>query len=391
MTALPRLLLAGGRHADREPLAAFEVTLWRALAVFRIVTLAYAVVLTARNFGRYDHPYVAWVVTAAMVAWTLVAISAYALPRTRTWQLQVADVVVTAACVLASRPIVGDELLRTGIPTLTITWMACPVMAVAIARGRFWGAVAAVAMGGCDLATRGLITQATVTGTAIMVMAAIAVGHIARLARQAQERLRRSAEAEAAIRERERLARGIHDSVLQVLALVQRRGAELGGEAAELGRLAGEQEAALRGLVSGGPAAGEDAPSGMVDLRAVVGEHAASGVTVSAPATGVWLRAAVAREVGAAVAAAVENVRRHCPPEVRVWVLVEDEPEAVTVTVRDNGPGMDAGRLEEAQAQGRLGVAQSIRGRVRDLGGTVRITTAPGAGTEIELRLARAG
>ena len=46
-----------------------------------------------------------------------------------------------------------------------------------------------------------------------------------------EARLQHVAELEAATRERERLARGIHDSVLQVLALVQRRGAELGGEA----------------------------------------------------------------------------------------------------------------------------------------------------------------
>ena len=102
----------------------------------------------------------------------------------------------------------------------------------------------------------------TVTGTVIMAMAAIAVGHIAMLAHQAQERLRLAAEIEAANRERERLARGIHDSVLQVLALVQRRGAELGGEAAELGRLAGEQEAALRSLVSPGAS-----PAGSVPVR----------------------------------------------------------------------------------------------------------------------------
>lgn len=43
---------------------------------------------------------------------------------------------------------------------------------------------------------------------------------------------------------------GLHDSVLQVLALVQRRGTEVGGEAAAIGRLAGEQEAALRALIA---------------------------------------------------------------------------------------------------------------------------------------------
>jgi signal transduction histidine kinase len=388
LTTLSRLLPAGRRHADREPQAAFEVTLWRALAVFRVVTLAYAIVLTAGNFDAYHHPYVAWVVIALMAAWTLTAVLAYASPRTRTPALLIADLVVTAACVLASRWVVGPELLADGMATLTITWMACPVMAVAIARGRAWGAAAAVAMGACDLAARGLVNQVTVTGTVIMVMAAIAVGHIAMLAHQAQERLRLAAELEAANRERERLARGIHDSVLQVLALVQRRGVELGGEAADLGRLAGEQEAALRALV-GGATPDAAAPSGMTDLRVLLSPHAVTGATVSAPATGVWLRAAAARELAAAVTSAVENVRRHCPPDVRVWILIEDEPAAVTVTVRDDGPGIPEGRLAQARSEGRLGVAQSIEGRLRDLGGQARVTSVPGSGTEVELTLPR--
>ena len=57
--------------------------------------------------------------------------------------------------------------------------------------------------------------------------------------------------------------------------------------------------------------------------------------------------------------------------------------------VRDEGVGMAPERLVEAAASGRLGVAQSIRGRVRDLGGSVSIVTAPGAGTEVEMRVPR--
>jgi signal transduction histidine kinase len=379
---------AGMSHAEREPEAAFEVTLWRALAVFRVITLAYAAILTARNLPRYHHPYGGWLVIAVMGGWTLVAITAYAFGRNRAWPLLTADVLVTAGCVLSSRWIVGPDLLANGTPTLTVTWMAGAVLAVAIARPRWWGAVVAAAMGGCDLSARGLANQVTVTGTVIMVIAAIAVGHIAFLANQAQERLRLAAEIEAANRERERLARGIHDSVLQVLTLVQRRGAELGGEAAELGRLAGAQEAALRALISPG-AQPPAAMSGMVDLRELLSPYGATGVTVSGPATGVWLRAHVARELTAAVAAAVENVREHCPAEVRVWMLVEDEPDAVTVTVRDDGPGIPDGRLVEAAGQGRLGVAQSIRGRLADLGGTATVTSAPGQGTEVELKVGR--
>jgi signal transduction histidine kinase len=70
-------------------------------------------------------------------------------------------------------------------------------------------------------------------------------------------------------------------------------------------------------------------------------------------------------------------------------MLVEDEPDAVTVTVRDDGPGIPDGRLVEAAGQGRLGVAQSIRGRLADLGGTATVTSAPGQGTEVELKVGR--
>jgi signal transduction histidine kinase len=98
----------------------------------------------------------------------------------------------------------------------------------------------------------------------------------------------------------------------------------------------------------------------------------------------------VADEVAAAVAAALDNVAKHCAPGTKVWVLVEDEPARVTVSIRDDGCGIAPDRLTEAEAQGRLGVAQSIRGRIAQLRGTVRITSAPGEGTEVELAVPRA-
>jgi signal transduction histidine kinase len=59
------------------------------------------------------------------------------------------------------------------------------------------------------------------------------------------------------------------------------------------------------------------------------------------------------------------------------------------VSIRDDGAGMPSDRLEQAAAAGRLGVAQSMVGRVRDLGGTTEITSQPGAGTEVEFRVPR--
>ena len=53
------------------------------------------------------------------------------------------------------------------------------------------------------------------------------------------------------------------------------------------------------------------------------------------------------------------------------------------------GPGYQPGRLALAAADGRLGVSQAICGRMRDLGGSARVTSTPGTGTEVRLRLPR--
>ncbi|MEV1206104.1 ATP-binding protein, partial [Microbispora rosea] len=81
---------------------------------------------------------------------------------------------------------------------------------------------------------------------------------------------------------------------------------------------------------------------------------------------------------------ALDNVARHCPEGTRAWILAEEDGGAVVVTVRDDGPGIPEGRLEQAAREGRMGVVRSIRGRVADLGGTVAITSSR-TGTEIEL------
>ncbi|MFD0443738.1 ATP-binding protein [Streptomyces indonesiensis] len=94
--------------------------------------------------------------------------------------------------------------------------------------------------------------------------------------------------------------------------------------------------------------------------------------------------------MAAAVGASLDNVRVHAGEDAHAWILLEDEPDAVMVTVRDDGPGIPEGRLADAEAEGRLGVALSIRGRLRDLGGTAEWISAPGQGTEVELTVPKA-
>jgi signal transduction histidine kinase len=360
----------------------FEVPLWRALAVFRLAALGYAALRVATNFQSYAHPVFAWVVITVMAGWSAVTIYGYERKRLPRWPLLVADLVVSGGCLLVSPVVLGDAATRFN--TIPASWVASPVVAWAISGGRRRGTVAALVLGAAVLATVDNLDAGRIDAPVLLVLVGVAVGHVARLSVEAQERLQRATQLEAANRERERLARGIHDSVLQVLTLVQRRGAEAGGEAAELGRLAGEQEAALRNLV-GHAGTRPDEPE--QDLRQVLAAHASTRVSLATPAHPVPMPNATAEELSLAVAAALSNVWRHCGPQARAWVLVEVEGGWATVTVRDDGPGIPAGRLDEAAASGRLGVVQSIRGRVRDLGGTVTITSSPTDGTEVELKV----
>ncbi|TDD61022.1 sensor histidine kinase [Actinomadura rubrisoli] len=377
-----------------------EVALWRAVAVYRGLALVYAAVLIAKNFGGYAHPLGGWAVLAVMAAWTVYTVFAYRDPRRRGRLLPAADVAVAAGCVLATAWVETPGNIAAGRPTLPVSWVAAAVLSWAVAGGRRLGIAAAGILAVANLLVHALaqtsrgIGTVTINGIVLLFLAGLVVGHVVRLALDAEARLARAVELESATRERERLARRIHDSVLQVLAMVQRRGGELGGEAAELGRLAGEQEAALRSLIgtspSRPPVRAVRAPGGgsgrEVDLAPLLTAHASTSVTVSTPATAVPLPEHAAREVEAAVAAALDNVRRHCGEGARAWVLLEDDGTGrVTVSVRDDGPGMAADRLDRAAADGRLGVAQSIRGRIRDLGGEVSIVSAPGEGTEIEM------
>jgi signal transduction histidine kinase len=375
-----------------------QASLWRSIAVFRVASLAYAALLLVVDRANYAHLGWAWAVLAAMAAWTAFTTAAYAVPARRTRPLLAADLVVTVAALASTAFLQYPSAVAKAAMPVTATWVAGPVLAWAVAGGIRAGVAAALVLGACDLTLRhqslaSAYKSPALNGTVLLLLAGVVVGYVSTLAARTERAVQRATEIEAASRERERLARGIHDSVLQVLALVQRRGAEVGGEAAEIGRLAGEQEAALRALIAAdgdGGAAGDGAlASGEVDLRTLLTHEASASVSVVTPAGPVLLPGREAREVTAAVHAALDNVRRHCGAAARAWVLVDDEGAAVTVTVRDDGPGIAPGRLALAAADGRLGVSQAICGRMRDLGGSAQVTSAPGTGTEVRLRLPR--
>jgi signal transduction histidine kinase len=385
-----------------------EQPLWRALTAYRLLTMLYAIGLFVTAQDRFVRPWVAIGYFVVLVVWTLATLPRVANAASCTKRFLTADLIVALAGILLTPVAVEHSRIVAGGPTLPSIWTAGAVLAYAVKGGWRWAAFASLLVGVANVVQRGAFSRDTLHNVLLVCIASIAIGYVVEVARASERTLARALEIEAATRERERLARDIHDGVLQVLAMVQRRGTALGGEAAELGRMAGEQEVALRTLVAGGlvPAshASEDASQGALvravdepddlpgsstpcDLRSLLAPHAGARVSFAEPGAPVPLPPAAAKELAAAVSAALDNVRRHAGADARSWILVEDEPDAVIVTVRDDGPGIPEGRLAQAEGEGRLGVAQSIRGRLRDIGGTAELISVPGQGTEVELRV----
>ena len=353
--------------------------------MLRVVVLVNAVALNVYRADKFEHAVAGVVCVLVMIGWTAFTTYAYADPeRRRPWLLG-ADLGVAVGLILISPLAKGDGFSAT-IPGF---WVMAALLAWAI--HYYWrgGLFAGACLVAADLSVRTDFTTTTYGNVFLLLVGGPVVGFMSEsLHLMARERdaAQREALAEA---ERARLARVVHDGVLQVLALVQRRGAEIGGEAAQLGRLAGEQESALRTLIRSQDSLAPDTGGGTLDLGSRLGRLALwPGVHVAAPATPVDLPAVTVAELVAVVSACLDNVSAHVGADDPAWVLLEALEDRVVLSVRDEGPGIPEGRLEEAAAQGRLGVSQSIRGRIADLGGTAELSTGS-FGTEWEFVVPR--
>ncbi|HET7082413.1 MAG TPA: PspC domain-containing protein [Candidatus Limnocylindria bacterium] len=179
--------------------------------------------------------------------------------------------------------------------------------------------------------------------------------------------------------ERAEMAAHLHDSVLQTLALIQRAPASR-----EMASLARTQERELRAWLYGrAPTLAGARLRDAIDAMAGRVEREQQ-VKVEAIVVGDSDLDERTSALVAAVGEATLNAARHSgATEVSVYVEVEDD--ATTAYVRDLGSGFDPDKV----AADRRGIADSIVGRLERHGGTAEVTSRPGAGTEVVMRLPR--
>jgi signal transduction histidine kinase len=205
----------------------------------------------------------------------------------------------------------------------------------------------------------------------------------------ANEQLVVERERAARLAERESLARQIHDSVLQALALVHKRGRELarqepvpGDEVERLAEVAGRQEAELRALILRDPT---DHPVGTASLRDALEDlgRSTDKPTASVSTVGpLWLDIKTVNEITAAMRQALDNVAEHASA-TRASIFAEEEGGKLIITLRDDGVGFNYDE-DELRKHSKAGMLMSMKGRIQDLGGNMKVTSSPGAGTEIE-------
>ncbi|WP_285734372.1 ATP-binding protein [Nocardiopsis sp. ATB16-24] len=220
-------------------------------------------------------------------------------------------------------------------------------------------------------ARAGLTFAFTVLAGISLIAAPWIIGLVRERDQERRERIRNA--------ERAELAAHIHDSVLHTLTLIQRRA----DDPREVQRLARVQERALRSWLYQRPADADTTVSPALERVAaeVEEEH---GVPIEVVCVGdcpmddglaAMLRAAREAMVNASKYAGTEDIS----------VFGEVDQEEVLVFVRDRGTGFDMDDIPED----RMGVRGSILGRMERHGGSARIRTGPGEGTEVQLRMPR--
>jgi signal transduction histidine kinase len=220
----------------------------------------------------------------------------------------------------------------------------------------------------------GWIRDAALTTIVVVVaLALILAPFLWRLARNlASERAER-------IRSQERaeLAAHLHDSVLQTLALMQKRA----DDPREVAALARRQERELRDWLAGDgrrSAEGRFAAALRHTAEEIEDDHR---VAIDVVVVGDCELDERSEAVLGAAREAIVNAAKHAGEAGPIRVYAEVDDDGIELFVRDRGPGFDPATIPAD----RQGVRESIIGRMERVSGTAEIRSAPDGGTEVGL------
>nr|WP_143737630.1 ATP-binding protein [Microbispora sp. GKU 823] len=316
----------------------------------------------AREWGQLAAYGVLWLALAGF-AWMTGASSG----GFGTWPIAVGGI---GALILWQQADPGrrQRWMSGAVKQVSTTWVRTGIGALLVVVGAI-GFLAA--SGELAKARTGLVFTAVVVGGMLMIAAPWLASLVKELQRERTERIRQE--------ERAEVAAHVHDSVLHTLTLIQRNA----HDAREVARLARSQERELRNWLYQ-PKQDADATLAAAVRRVAAEEEDAHGVQIEVVCVGdCELNEGLVALLQAARQAMVNACKYSGAPVVSVYAEVE--PDEVTVFVRDRGKGFV---LDDVPGD-RMGIRQSIIGRMERNGGSARVRTEPGDGTEVMLTMKR--
>jgi signal transduction histidine kinase len=357
------------------------LTILKALVVARWLAWTWmAGILLFADADTVRRPIVGWVAVSATLALTIVGT---VLLRRRPERLVHAPFVIADVAFAVGLSVVDGSVFEPGhvfatSQSIATQWPLIAMVTVGVAYGPVVAGLSGLLIGPAEWAGAELNGfDAWDTPEIVSIAATSLFFGVCGVVFGWQARLLRRVEGEIADRRaRDEVGRVLHDTVLQTLALVERRSATSDPELAAAARQADQD---LRAFLFG--SAGRAVADLETRVRAEI-ERVRDGhdtpVTVSVLDDGCRLpdrhQELVARAIGEAVANALEHAVAN-----RVVVYVEtDDDGHVFASVDDDGMGFDP-----ATPRSTHGIDESMLARIASIGGRVEISSSIGSGTEV--------
>ena len=352
-----------------------DQSLFQATLVVRWLSWTWAAIGAALSAEHLVHSE-----TAVALLVLALAFTAYTTVLWRTDQASLSSsLVVVVEIAIAVLLLIGDGYvyLDDRPQSLPWAWPSAGLVAAGVVFGRRWAVVAAAVLSIASFIGEGLndggngfgewgVTASSKAG--LYILTALIAGYVARRLRSAEIEI-------SAARAREEIAVRLHDGVLQTLAVIQRRSTDT-----ELASLARDQERDLRDFLAGAQSAQPGLTASLRKAAALYERrHGGRAEVVIAddleePADD------VIEALAGAVGEALANAGKHAQADKVVVYAEPDWEDGIFVSVKDNGVGFDPEAVDK-----RIGLKESITGRIEAIGGRVEIASKPGRGTEVRL------
>lgn len=381
-------MTADPNETRRSPIPAIETTLLRIVVVFRIVgaiwLISLSILTLATEGARVQESTRMWMVISAMViavVWTAITIVlAYRNPAVLgSWGFLIVDLVLASWVAMTPGLVQTDIFFAGGYPISSpIVFATTRGVIPTIIPALVVAAASAVGAWTGESARLFEVLAINSLSPVVVAWAFTTIKHQDTRRREAEEALAVERTKLARADERAEMAAHLHDSVLQTLALIQRKSPDNRA----VTRLARRQERELRAWLNDGSpmATGNTLSSALIRAAEEIEDEYDVIVEVSTAGD----RELDEQTAGVVLAAreAMTNAARFAGVD-RIYVLSESRPTGVRLVVRDQGAGFDP----EGVSGDRRGIRESIVGRLERLGGTATINSTVGDGTEVELRI----